>query len=287
MKHLFIIIICIILFPEKIIAFETIVKADNDYEKFDYKAFTKKKQKIKLFINGKIKKVRVLMESKLWLRKEEKCMGKLNYKTFYKKKIIHEMMTSEAYCVNISGIGPWSSPKLFLEYIRPETIKYKVRPFAFDFDGIEIKTEGILMMVMSISTGVKKNLAIERIKRPFLVEMMKATGKSAGMSKEDIDSWIDSEFFKEKLKEIVFDGFVYNSKELSYQTSMKKNLSTANNIVFLTNGDEINFINEIINNIEASKNNDYPYSLTELEIKKIKNFEKIDLGVMGGFQPRN
>jgi len=276
------------LFPEKIIAFETIVKADNDYEKFDYKAFTKKKQKIKLFINGKIKKVRVLMESKLWLRKEEKCMGKLNYKTFYKKKIIHEMMTSEAYCVNISGIGPWSSPKLFLEYIRPETIKYKVRPFAFDFDGIEIKTEGILMMVMSISTGVKKNLEIERIKRPYLVEMMKASAKSDGMSKEEIDGWIDPEF-KGELKGMIVDDFIYSIYELSYQTSMKKNLSTANNIVFLTNGDEINFINEIINNIEASKNNDYPYSLTELEIKKIKNFEKIDLGVMGvgGFQPRN
>lgn len=287
MKRLFIIIICIILFPEKIIAYETIVKADDDYEKFDYKNSESGKHKIELFINGKMKKVRASFELKTWAHKGAKCRGKYHVKLFYKKKNIFETLVSEAECINVAGIGHIPSPKLYTEYIRPETIKYKVRPFAMDFDGIEIKTEGILMTTMSIRTGVKKSLAIEKIKRSFFLEMMKATGKSKGRSKEDIDSWIDSEFFKGKLKGIVFDGFIYNIYEASYQTSMRQNMSTVSNSAFLPNRDEINFINEIINNIEASKNNDYPYSLTELEINKIKNFEKIDLEVMGGFQPRN
>lgn len=287
MKRLFIIIICIILFPEKIIAWETIVKADDDYEKFDAKFSDTTKQKIKLMINGKIKKVRVSLERKAWARKEAKCFGKLHDKLFYKKKIISELIYSEAECINIAGLGPSPKPTLSLEYIHPETIKYKVRPFGTDFDGIQIKTEGILILSMTIRTGEKKRLVIERIKRSFLIEVLKGKAKSKGRSKEDIDRWIDSEFFKEKMKDTVFDGFAYSIVEASFQTSMMQNISTFSDLALFPNGDEINFINEIINNLEASKNNDYPYSLTELEINKIKNFEKIDLEVMGGFQPRN
>jgi len=253
-------------------------------EKYDFSGPVKKNEKMEIMIDGKKKKVKVSSEYIVWANKGAKCVEKLYMKVFYKKKILTEVIMPEAKCVNIAGIGPSPIPKLILTYVRSGTIKYKVIPLMFDADGMSIKeTDEIQFLSVGVRTGAKKRLLIERYKTSFLIEAIKSSMRSDGLTKEEIDS-ID---LKAEMNEIIFDNFAYGIFEATFQTSMMQNFSTVSDFALFTNRDETNFIDEIINKIEASKNNDYPYSLTNLEINKIRDFEKIKFDEIYGFQPRN
>lgn len=275
MKHLFISIVCILLFTENIIA----------NEKYDFKDSGKKSEKIELLIDGKMKKVKVSSKYTVWANKGAKCAEKLYVKSSYKKEIITETIISEAECINVAGSNqPVPSPKLGLAYIYPGAVKYNIGTFMFDTEGILVnETDGVLFLQMGIRTGAKQRLLIERYNIFFFIEMMKTTLKSDGLSEEELNS-ID---FQAGMNEVGFNDFVYGVFEVTFQTSMMQNYSTISNMALLTNRDEANLIDEIIKNLEASKTNNYPYSLTETEINKINDFEKMKLDEIIGFQPRN
>jgi hypothetical protein len=275
MKQLLIIFISTMLFAGNIFA----------KEKYDFKHTGKLSEKIELLIDGKMKKVKVSSKYTVWANKGDECAKKRYSKSYYKKEIIVEQIISEAECINVPGYNrPLSKPKLSLVYMYPGAVKYNVGTYMFDTDGISFnETDGIQFLQISIQTGAKQNLSIERYNSSFFNKVMKNIAKSEGLSDEEINS-ID---FIADFDEVIFNDFVYGVNEVTYQTSMMQNYSTMRDIAFFTNRDETKFIDEIINKIEASKTNNYSYSLTETEINKIRDFEKMDIDAIAGFQPRN
>ena len=273
MKQLLVIFISSMLFAENIFA----------KERYDFKHTGKLSEKIELLIDGKMKKVKVSSKYTVWANKGDECAKKRYSKSYYKKEILLEQIISEAECINVPGYNrPLSKPKLGLVYIYPGTVKYNVGTFMFDTKGISFNETDQLLQI-SIQTGAKQNLSIERFSSSSFKKILKNMFKSEGFSDEEINSidiLADSD-------EVILNDFVYSVNEVTYQTSMMQNYSTMRDVAIFINRDETKFIDEIINKIEESKTNNYSYSLTETEINKIRDFEKLDFDEIVGFQPRN